>query len=150
MIDVGGTQVWCCDECPIIEDIDWRLKWAKTPEDIQFDHCGCVKTGCEFFIGDYCEDAWSERMREQRSGRRRTGRAYRRYMRVHKFERKKELAKHCYGFWCESDSYIKRPKNSNLKNFLKRYANGKVRNTKDIGRGKRAYRRIYDVMWELW
>ena len=150
MIDVGGILGWCCDECSIIEELEHRLRMAGEYGHFQIDYCGCDKVGGEFYQCDYCEDAWSDFQNESTGRRRRTGRAYRRHMRVHKLNRKKELSKYCYGFWCESNSYIKRPKNSKYKNYLKGLANSKVRHAKEIGSGKKSYRRIYDVMWELW
>ena len=50
MIDVGNYY-FACDECPISEGVEHRLRAAKEGGyDPQFEYCGCDKVQTEFFI----------------------------------------------------------------------------------------------------
>ena len=42
MIDVGSAY-FCCDECPISEDVERRYRNADEAGAFQYDHCGCDK-----------------------------------------------------------------------------------------------------------
>lgn len=49
MIDVGNYY-FACDECPISEGVEHRLRAAKEGGyDPQFEYCGCDKVQTEFF-----------------------------------------------------------------------------------------------------
>lgn len=83
MIDVGSAY-FCCDECPISEDVERRYRNAKEAGLFQYDHCGCDKVDFPFFVGGYCGDAFCQKNNFERTGKRKTGKAYRRKMRVKK------------------------------------------------------------------
>lgn len=83
MIDVGSAY-FCCDECPISEDVERRYRNADEAGAFQYDHCGCDKIDYPFFVGGYCDDAFCQKDDFERIGRRKTGKAYRRKMRVKK------------------------------------------------------------------
>lgn len=160
MIDVGSETVYfACDECGICEQLGSRLRCAEeTGTVLQFDHCSCDKIGHEFFIGDYCEDAFIERAAEKTKGKRKTGRAYRRKM------HRKNVRKYRDGFrWIWGpcihghwngdeyvfDSYVTHPKNSTNKGFFKRVSNKKVRSHQGrIPKGS-WYRKIFDYWWAI-
>ena len=96
MIDVGCPKFFACDECPIVAELDYRLANSeKYGYPFQFDHCACDKVEDEFFYCGYCEDAWADVPKRKKKGKRKTGRAYRRKMRVQKFNRQKNLALNC-------------------------------------------------------
>lgn len=48
MIDVGSAY-FCCDECPISEDVERRYRNADEAGAFQYDHCGCDKIDYPFF-----------------------------------------------------------------------------------------------------
>ena len=77
MVDTG-TSFFMCDECPISDGVDHRLRLAQecgyTP---QLEYCGCDKVQAEFFQSGYCEDAYIAKPRKRKEGKRRTGSAYR-------------------------------------------------------------------------
>ena len=50
MIDVGSAY-FCCDECPISEDVERRYRNADEAGAFQYDHCGCDKIDYPFFVG---------------------------------------------------------------------------------------------------
>lgn len=96
MIDVGCPKFFACDECPIVAELDYRLANSeKYGYPFQFDHCACDKVEDEFFYCGYCGDAWADVPKRKKKGKRKTGRAYRRKMRVQKFNRQKNLALNC-------------------------------------------------------
>lgn len=66
MIDVGGPELFACDKCPIVNEVELRTAIANYGE-FQFDHCGCNKVGGEFFMCDYCEDAWVDKPEKKES-----------------------------------------------------------------------------------
>jgi hypothetical protein len=43
MIDLGNAY-FCCDECPICEGLEHRLRNAEMYGEFQYDYCGCDKT----------------------------------------------------------------------------------------------------------
>lgn len=159
MIDVGGQQFFACDECPIICQLDCRLAIAgggPKSVDFQFDHCGCDKVGDEFFWCGYCEDAWADQPRQPKKGKRKTGRAYRRQMRVQKFNRQKNLALNCNApsLWlCINKSEPpthKRHKSPRRKKFYKGYSNRVARRSDDFLPKGNQYRRLFDLWWTVY
>lgn len=180
MLDVGAQQLFSCDECPIVCQLERRLAMANgDPKsvDFQFDHCGCEKVEDEFFWCGYCEDAWVDRPKRRSGGRRKTGRAYRRKMCVQKFNKQKNLALNCNAspsIWVGIDksglpasnqmklwrlgfddvdmkySYIKRPKSSRTKGFYKNYSNRVVRRNKGSLPNGNQYRKFFDLWWTLY
>lgn len=174
MVDVGIKVLFACDECPIVDEFEQRMEIAiRYPEygGFQFDHCGCDKVGDEFFMCGYCEDAWASKRAEQESGRRNTGRAYRRKMRrkqLQKFRDRSKFSRICVapylnsGRWSEEEfdwigagSHICHPQNSKNKKFFKRVSNKKVRKAKlnpeiSIPLKGNGYRRLFDYWWTLY
>ena len=178
MIDFGLSMVWACDECPIVCDFERRLQYAQEDGSFEyfgmFDRCGCDKIDGELWTWGGCEDAWEEPKEQACKGMRKTGRAYRRAMRVQKFNRQKDIAlkqngvisvemdrkgmpaARSYQLWRfgidDNDvkyTYVKRPHESNRKKFLKRYANKLFRRTDFIGRAQSYNKKIFSVMWEM-
>ena len=64
MIDTD-TSIFMCDECPICERVDHRLRLAQeSGYPPQLDYCGCIKIQTEFFLSRYCEDAYVSKPRK--------------------------------------------------------------------------------------
>lgn len=95
-------------------------------------------------------------------GKRRTGKAYRRKMKVKRRDDLMRIVKRCrlspagYVDWAEVDGawkpvgkYIKYPRNSNAQQYLKRCANKAVRRRNELYRGNQ-YRKCFDYQWLLW
>lgn len=93
MIDLGDC-CFHCDECPIIEGLEHRLKTADECGELQLEYCGCDKIGYEFFLGGYCSDAISRKEKINERGKRKTGDAYRRRMCRVKNERAIEMSEY--------------------------------------------------------
>lgn len=94
---------------------------------------------------------------------RRTGAAYRREMRTRKNDRLMRIVTRSYiphagyidyGFDGEnllhSGKYIKYPKNSNRRRWIKRATSKRVRNCMDMPRKGNDYRRLFDYWWTLY
>lgn len=170
MMDVGCKRLFACDECGIIEELDYRLARAiKYPEygEFQFDHCGCDKVSDEFFYCGYCEDAWVDKPMRQNFGKRKTGREYRRKMRRQHFKKFRDRKGFSHVFaapylnsgrwdnekceWIGEDSHICHPQNSKNKGFLKRMSNKKVRKAKlDLPQKGNGHRKVFDYWWTLY
>jgi len=161
MIDLGNCY-FCCDECPIIEGLDHRLKLAEEYGELQLEYCGCDKTEYEFFLGGYCTDAYLPKEKCKRRGQRKTGSAYRRQMKKQKFERAKKIATRTYnpaagyvdweyvnGELIPVGKYVKYPKNSNKQQYFKRYSNKRVRRSSLPSKGN-AYRRCFNYWWTMY
>lgn len=159
MIDLGDC-LFLCDECPIIEGLDYRLALAEEFGELQLEYCGCDKVDSKFYSGGYCEDAFNKKSMKKRKGQRQTGNAYRRRMKKKKLEREKKLSSYRYnpyigwphhklvnGEWIE-DTYMSYPRNSNLPQYFKKYSNRKVRHSNLSGKGNQ-YRRVFDMWWNL-
>lgn len=160
MIDVGAKSVcFACDECGIQEQIEHRMQVAcELGKNLQYDHCSCDKVGDEFWVGGYCEDAFSEKPSRRSNGKHKTGRAYRRKMRCKTIQKYRNgdswiWGPHLCGQW-EGDkfvlgSYVKYPQNSSNKAFFKRVSNKKVRQSKDVPFKGNGYRRILGYRWTI-
>lgn len=151
MIDVGSAY-FCCDECPISEDVERRYRNADEAGAFQYDHCGCDKIDYPFFVGGYCDDAFCQKDDFERIGRRKTGKAYRRKMRVKKRNDLMRAIEGCYvrDIWHRKGAYIVYPKNSKAKKYYRNYSNRLVRIGKIGGAGKGGYRRSFDYKWEVY
>ena len=164
MVKVWDTY-FACDECPICEGIEWRLRLAEEGGyEPQVDHCGCEKVQTEFFISGYCEDAFYDPPRPMKKGKRKTGKAYRRAMNMQKKERLIRLLNSMQyhpaagyvdwgwkdGVYQQTGTYIKYPKNSKWQGFYKQLTNRRIRRGAEIGSGKCGYRRCFDYWWELY
>lgn len=58
MLEFCGRK-FTCDECPICEGIEHRLRVAREGGyEPQLEYCGCDKVQTEFFISGYCSDAF--------------------------------------------------------------------------------------------
>lgn len=157
MIDIGGQRLFACDECPIVAELDYRLTNSKKyGHPFQFDHCACDKVYEEFWQYGYCEDAWVDRPKQPKKGKRKTGRAYRRQMRVQKFNRQKNLALNCnapslwLGINKSEPPTHKRHKSPRRKKFYKGYSN-KVARRSDVALPKgNQYRKLFDLWWTVY
>jgi hypothetical protein len=164
MIDLGYAY-FCCDECPICEDLERRLELAEKYGEFQYDYCGCDKTVESKFLynGGGCSDWLKPKEAPSRDGKRKTGRAYRRKMTRQKFEKKKKIGTYvhhaCWVDWDEVDGewvpvgkYIKYPNDSEARSYFKKYSNRKVRRTRhdDISMKGNGYRRQFDYWWTLY
>lgn len=87
MLEFCGRK-FTCDECPICEGIEHRLRVAREGGyEPQLEYCGCDKVQTEFFISGYCSDAFeADKPQGKLCEPRKTGRAYRRKMRKHLME----------------------------------------------------------------
>ena len=127
MINIG-RHYFACDECPICEGVDYRLRIAKELDsEPQFEYCGCDKVQTEFLFSGHCEDAYLQIPRFKKAGIRKTGLAYRREMKgKHKAKMMRLLSYGHYkptvayvdwdyvdGHFQRVGKYIKYPKNSN-------------------------------------
>lgn len=88
MLEFCGRK-FTCDECPICEGIEHRLRVAREGGyEPQLEYCGCDKVQTEFFISGYCSDAFeADKLQGKLCEPRKTGRAYRRKMRKQKKEK---------------------------------------------------------------
>lgn len=88
MLEFCGRK-FTCDECPICEGIEHRLRVAREGGyEPQLEYCGCDKVQTEFFISGYCSDAFeADKPQGKLCEPRKTGRAYRRKMRKQKKEK---------------------------------------------------------------
>lgn len=107
------------------------------------------------------DNAQDEHASQKKSGKRKTGIAYRRKMKVRHRERIRENTScgynHCWcGYkaayvdwvfdgddWHPSGKYVKYPKNSKGKQFWKRYSNRFIRRNEEVYHGKQ-YRKACD------
>ena len=82
MLEFCGRK-FTCDECPICEGVEHRLRAAREGGyEPQLEYCGCDKVQTEFFISGYCSDAFeADKLQGKLCEPRKTGRAYRRMMR---------------------------------------------------------------------
>ena len=160
MIDLGNVY-FCCDECPICEDLEYRLRLAEDGYGLQLEYCWCDKVGGKFYAYGYCPDSVSQKRKNFKNGKRRTGNAYRREMRQRKFEKAKAIvdttcnpAVGCVhedfidGEWIEG-TYIQYPKNSKTQRVYKRQSNKRVRKS-DVPMKGNGYRRCLDYWWILY
>ena len=78
MLEFCGRK-FTCDECPICEGIEHRLRVAREGGyEPQLEYCGCDKVQTEFFISGYCSDAFeADKPQGKLCEPRKTGRAYR-------------------------------------------------------------------------
>lgn len=94
---------------------------------------------------------------------RRSGAAYRREMRVRKNDRLMRIVTRSYvphvgyidyGFdgdtLLHSGKYIKHPKNSSCRRWIKRETSRRFRNCKDLPSKGNHYRRLFDYWWTLY
>lgn len=93
---------------------------------------------------------------------RKSGRAYRRYMRRKKFEQRRrfllEVGQYYYrpsiGWLSRDGTHIKYPKNSNQEQYWKRYSSRVARRRKNnedsFGRKGNQYKRVIDYVWEVY
>lgn len=95
--------------------------------------------------------------------KRRTGRAYRRMMGKHKFNRLYRIVTSSYiphagytswsyvnGQHVPTGAYIKYPKNSNRQRWCKKASSARVRKYMDLPSKGNSYRRVFDYWWTLY
>ena len=163
MLEFCGRR-FTCDECPICEGIEHRLRAAREGGyEPQLEYCGCDKVQTEFFISGYCSDAFeADKPQRKLCEPRKTGRAYRRKMRKQKKEKLMRIMTYGYrsgigytdwgwkdGVYQPVGRYIQYPKNSNRQTFWKTYSNRKIRRYKGNIRKGNSYRRHFDYAWEV-
>lgn len=121
------------------------------------------KVQTEFFISGCCEDAYVDKPRKKKKGKRKTGMEYRRTMAIKHRDDLMWIINHCGynpmagyvdwdwvdGKWQPVGKYIKYPKNSNAQRHWKRYSNKIVRRSKEVFRGNQ-YRKCFDYWWTLY
>lgn len=151
MIQGSDGRYFACDECPICEDIEQQILLAEKYS---------LEPQLEF--GGQCSDAEISSEEKTRNRARKTGRAYRRRMNYLKKKRLMEIVKtgcnrSFYKNWeCADGSfhrlydYIRYPKNSNRKRFLKNCSNRKIRREREESMKGNQYRKIFDYWWELY
>jgi len=162
MIDVGECY-FACDECPISDGVEYRLRIAEEGGyEPQLEYCGCDKIQDEFLFGGYCEDAFVCKPRKKKTGKRRTGSEYRRAMRIKHRDDLMAILDLGYkpyvgwadwewvdGVWKRTGTYIKFPRDSRKEKYLKKCANRHVRRSKEIYRGNQ-YKKCYEYWWQLY
>lgn len=163
MIKFSGKN-FICDECPICEGIDYRLRLAQEGGyEPQLEYCGCDKVQTEFFISGYCEDAFCEKsVSVKPHSPRKTGRAYRRHMRKHKNDRLMRMMTWGYnpamgytdwdwvnGTFQPVGKYIKYPKSSRLQKYYKNRSNRHFRHCDvDTPKGN-SYRKHFEYVYRI-
>lgn len=160
MLSIYGGVV--CDECPICEGIEHRIKIANIiGEEPQFEYCHCDKIDYEFYIGGFCEDAFVNISVPKKNNPRKTGRAYRRKIKVQKEDRLYRIVKNHYmphvGYvdWdfdghtlYGTPYYFKDSSHSRKQKWLKKQTNKKIRHM-DIANGN-YYRKCYEYWWVMY
>lgn len=164
-IKVQGKN-FACDECPICEGVERRLKVAEElGDEPQLEYCYCDKVQTKFYLSGYCDDAFRKDSRPTKTrSPRKTGKAYRRHMRKLKNDRLMRIVTR-YGYnpsagytdwgWVNGDyrpvgNYIKYPRDSDNQGYWKRQSNRKVRRQKGrIPKGN-TYRKYFDYTWTIY
>lgn len=95
--------------------------------------------------------------------KRKTGRAYRRAMKLRKYKRLFSIVTNSYvphagyvdwsivdGRHIPNGTYIKYPKNSNCQQWIKRETSGRQRRCSDMPHKGNFYRRLFDYWWTLY
>ena len=159
-----GRHFYACDECPICEGVEHRLQAAQEGGyEPQFEYCGCDKVQTEFLFSGHCEDGYLQLPRIKKKGKRKTGMAYRRDMRVkHRDAVMKILSRGYYkptvgyvdwdyedGQFKQVGKYIKYPKNSNAERYWKRHSNRVIRRRNELYQ-RNQYRKCFDYWWTLY
>lgn len=140
MISASGKQ-FTCDEFPMIWGLERQLALAEEyGTKPQLEYCGCGKTGDgKVYCYGFCEDAFAKNSTKKQTGKRKTGRAYRRNHTRHKKARRRAIVASggCtptigyadYGFvdgkWVETGNHIKCPKQVEQAEILKKISNKK-------------------------
>ena len=150
-----------CGECPIVEDYERRCQSAEEGGfEPQFEYCSCDKVQYKFYQGGHCEDAYFEEIQEpETKGSRKTGLRYRRRMNVKKRDeliKNVELGKtrawieHSYvdGEWKQTGKFVKHPKNSNKRKFMKKSMNRAVRRNPETFKGNQHRKLLGIWYWE--
>lgn len=154
MIDFGD-RYFTCDDCDIYCLAKNKGLQSGFP---------CAKIGNKLSDCGYCEDAFEEKPLRPKNGKRKTGRAYRRYQTAKK---RKDLMNilnndYCYnpyrgyvdwdwvdGEWQPVGKYVKYPKNSNPCVYYKNQSNRKVRRYNGEIHNGNSYRKLYEYWWTL-
>lgn len=164
MIECENGKLFLCDECPLCENVEYRLAVAETGGyEPQLEYCSCDKIAYPFYAGGYCGDAFEDATPNQKSCRpRKTGRAYRRRMRQQKQANLMHITTYrsktgnCYPDWGvnygahhQIGNHIRSPKNSNRQQFWKAYSNRKVRHYAGYIHKGNSYRKHFDYAWAV-
>lgn len=158
MIDLGNCY-FHCDECKIVEDLDRRLEIPEEYGGFQPEYCSCDKTGHKFYLGGYCPDALSVKENKHMTGKRKTGKAYRRKMNRLKIDRAIEKSEYSRnrtawvpiemvdGEWVDGN-HLQHASRSNRRRYYKKLSNRKIRRSFCSGKGSN-YKRHFDYWWEI-
>lgn len=141
-----------CDECSLGCNIKSQGEFG-----------WCDKTGGKLYMSGGCEDAFTQKTQQKKSGERKTGRAYRRVQAKHKDKRRRKIISyHWYppagylrhdwinGEWVENGTHICYPKSSNAQRFLKPRNNKAVRRYKGEIPSGNSYRKLFEYWYDLY
>lgn len=160
MIDLGNV-CFCCDECSLCDGVEHRLNLADDGYGLQLEYCWCDKVGGKFYAYGYCPDSIIQKRKNSKNGKRKTGSAYRRYMKKLKFERAKAIGDTTCNpavGWCKTDfidgewvdgTYMQYPKNSKRQKRYKKQSNKRIRKM-DVPMRGNGYRRPFDYWWLIY
>lgn len=165
MIRVLGKDC-TCDECPICEGLEFRLRVAKEGGyEPQLEYCGCEKTQAYFLLCGQCSDAFDfeDNSPRQSSGKpRKTGRAYRRQMHRKKKDELMKIMTYCHnpaagdtdwdwvnGIFQPVGNHVRYPKDSNRQVYWKNQSNRKVRRYKSSIPKGNSYRKHFEYQYNI-
>jgi hypothetical protein len=124
-----------------------------------FEDC-CMSYDVQLIAEDSEEDD-DKNIRPKSAGKRKTGREYRKMMKLKKKKSLIEIINRRYipwagwidwgevdGKWVQTGKFVKYPKSSNTQRYLKKVSNKKVRKAQDLKSG-RSYRKIIEYWWIL-
>lgn len=159
-----GESYCTCDECPIGKDgVLSRYERLKKYGDWQPEYCACDKVDGAHWAYGYCGDAFDHPEPIKRTGKRKTGRAYRRTMNRHKKNRLLKILTYGYhpeagytdwdwvdGAFQQVGNHIKYPKNSNRQVYWKRHSNRVIRRYKGCLPKGNAHHKLFDYTYTIY
>lgn len=158
-----GNSYFACDECPICQDFERRLELAQEGGyEPQFEYCSCDKIDFSFYCGWYCEDAFIKKPHIKKTGKRKTGRAYRRMMKQKKDADLRKIMNYGYaphigyidwgfvdGVWQPIGTHIKYPAASRKQRYMKRLTS-KIARKANLPKKGNGYRKLFDYWWTMY
>ena len=156
-----GGFLFCCDECPMCDGIERRIKLSEEGYDLQLEYCWCDKVGGSFLLYGQCPDSVQYKKAAVMAGKRKTGSEYRREMKSKSFYRRREIcgrscnpsvgmvkSDYIDGEWVDG-SYIKYSSRSSRQRCYKKHSNKRVRKM-DVPMRGNGYRKQFDYKWILY
>ena len=158
---------WCenydCDECAACDCFCCQLKIEQESEYEPQIECACDRMQSEFCENEVCEGTFVNQHKCSKRRPRKTGSAYRRFMKKQKQDKLMDIINRggynpaagyvdwgkVNGKWKPIGKYIKYPKNSHQQKFYKRYSNRKARREELPTKGN-GYRKHFDYWWTLY